>query len=247
MFYDFRQNNSGGSFVYDANSGISIHVIVEADNEFAAKNKAETIGIYFDGCSTGRDCSCCGDRWSDYVDGEVVPSIYGTEVKPNQDYPAADEKSFGTKWRPEGEPDGFIHYADGRVEGFYQNTAARKDLEGQYGWGVTFNKFGVNKFLCGSNGWDETGNYSPLADRFSLGKEKSKFPPDGPTFWMHKMPGQEWGFGGAWFPTEAEADEFVAIFESTVSLIKQELKTTLTGVKKRLSPNGKKIARMWEP
>jgi len=60
-FYEFTQNNSGGSFV--ANDKLCHRIFIEAINVADAISKAEELGIYFDGTSTGRDCSCCGDRW----------------------------------------------------------------------------------------------------------------------------------------------------------------------------------------
>ena len=58
MFYEFIQNNSGGTFIYDEQKGISYSVIVEADSENDAITRAEQIGLYFDGKG---DCPCCGN------------------------------------------------------------------------------------------------------------------------------------------------------------------------------------------
>lgn len=107
MFYTYSQNNSGGSFHYDERAGISHYVIIEAENADEANEKAEYIGLYFDGDA---DCSCCGNRWYaayDEHDGSVEPEIYG---KP------AD--LFGTgewdhKWMKGYEA--FVHYNDGRM------------------------------------------------------------------------------------------------------------------------------------
>ena len=60
-FYTFRQNNSGGRF--KQNNEVDIKVVIEANNAEHANKRAEEIGIYFDGCSKGIDCPCCGDRW----------------------------------------------------------------------------------------------------------------------------------------------------------------------------------------
>lgn len=81
MFYTFNQNNSGGRFV--RNSMVDHYVVVEGKSFEEIIERAESIGIYFDGCSDGRDCSCCGDRWykpwsesdSDFT---KVPSCYGS-------------------------------------------------------------------------------------------------------------------------------------------------------------------------
>ena len=112
-FYTYSQNNSGGSFHYDNAAGIGEYVIIEAVSADAASTKAQDIGIYFDGVSDGRDCGCCGDRWSDYSpDAEDVPSIYGTPVT-NED--------TGRRWREDG-PSVFVHYADGTIKAYPEQT-----------------------------------------------------------------------------------------------------------------------------
>lgn len=102
-FFGFNQNNSGGSFDVDEN--VCEYVIIEAKSVEQANNRAEEIGIYFDGCSKGLDCSCCGDRWNeayDEEDGKEEPMIYNTPVK--------EAKSSCFR-------DGcIIHYLDGRKE-----------------------------------------------------------------------------------------------------------------------------------
>jgi hypothetical protein len=108
-FWTYSQNNSGGSFDRDRERGIGEYVIVEAESADAANDKAERIGLYFDGDG---DCSCCGDRWSsqwDYRGGSKVPSVYGDAVS------SGNVEGYRT---PAGFPTGFVHYADGRIEGF---------------------------------------------------------------------------------------------------------------------------------
>ena len=113
MFYHFNQNNSGGSFHFDDVSGITHHVIIEADNASEANTIAELIGIYFDGCSTGRDCSCCGDRWSEVweSDTEEFPHIYGVSVQ------EAPNSKYTYRWMEPGK-EACVHYKDGRKEWF---------------------------------------------------------------------------------------------------------------------------------
>ena len=77
LFYTFGQNNSGGGF--DVNDEVAHHVIIEAYSAEEANAKAQSLGIYFHGCDIGRDCPCCGDRWSrqwDDNDGTPAPMIY---------------------------------------------------------------------------------------------------------------------------------------------------------------------------
>lgn len=72
-YFQFDQNNSGGSFQEPA-----YLVIVEAETPEQACQLAEDIaGLYFDGRSKGIDCDCCGDRWSrPWGDGEAIPASY---------------------------------------------------------------------------------------------------------------------------------------------------------------------------
>jgi hypothetical protein len=77
-FFHFRQNNSGGSF--EVNEALAHNVIIEAYDALDANTRAMEIGIYFNGCDTGADCSCCGDRWSAQwreENGDDTPLIYG--------------------------------------------------------------------------------------------------------------------------------------------------------------------------
>jgi hypothetical protein len=101
-FYFFSQNNSGGDFVVDDN--VAEYVIIEADNYEQANDKAEDVGIYFDGCRGGMDCPCCGDRWGevDESDSSDVPSIYNTPI---DQYKGG---IFSKEYR--------IHYANGNIE-----------------------------------------------------------------------------------------------------------------------------------
>ena len=107
-FFEFNQNNSGGSFDFDEKAGISHYVIIEAESAEAANTRAEYIGLYFNGCEEQRDCDCCGDRWySAYGNGDPVPSLYGEPITEAESY---------SKWMKG--PEGFVHYLDGRIESF---------------------------------------------------------------------------------------------------------------------------------
>jgi len=83
MFYEFRQTNSGGFNVIDKERGLNKFVIIEASSpEKANRIATDHVGIYFDGCAEGLDCSCCGDRWNraDSYDGGEEPSLYGSPI-----------------------------------------------------------------------------------------------------------------------------------------------------------------------
>lgn len=108
MFYEFRQNNSGGGFEFSAESGITHFVIIEAEDHEEANSIAQSIGIYFDGIDSGIDCNCCGDRWHSawYSDGTEEPRLYGEVVE--------DDWKCHYRWMGN-DPELFIHYSDGRI------------------------------------------------------------------------------------------------------------------------------------
>ncbi len=62
VYYRYTQNNSNGCFVG------AQYVIVDAATAERAEVLALGAGVYFDGVEAGRDCPCCGDRWTRYVD-----------------------------------------------------------------------------------------------------------------------------------------------------------------------------------
>lgn len=101
-FYTYNQNNSGGTFII--NDDVAHYVIIEADNARAANDKAEDVGIYFEGCDSGTDCPCCGDRWySPWADdGEEAPMIYGNAPE-----------DFDDIWARHGKAYCHVYYADG--------------------------------------------------------------------------------------------------------------------------------------
>lgn len=101
MFYTFRQNNSGGRFARDNN--VDMYVVVEGTDVSDVIERAENIGIYFDGCANFQDCECCGDRWYKPWDGtelDAVPSIYSEPIDEMRD---TRTKGCNT----------VIHFADG--------------------------------------------------------------------------------------------------------------------------------------
>lgn len=108
-FFEFNQNNSGGSFTLDEDRGLTHIVIVEANDARDANYRALSIGIYFDGCVDDIDCACCGDRWSEaYGEGDDVPSVYG---QPAEKYAPA----LGYGWMPDGK-EICVHFIDGRKQ-----------------------------------------------------------------------------------------------------------------------------------
>lgn len=104
-FFHYDQNNSGGRFTFDKEHGLSCEVIIEADSPEEADSILISRGGYFNGCADGRDCRCCGDRWSRaYGNGDPVPTIHGRPISAN---------TYRSRWKgfaPEGTPEGYIHY-----------------------------------------------------------------------------------------------------------------------------------------
>jgi len=100
-YFHFSQNNPGGTF--EVNEKVAHHVIIQAHSENEANRLALDVGIYFDGCASGADCTCCGDRWSTvYGKGDETPLIYGENP--------AMYKDFFTK---PGQPVCHVYYLDG--------------------------------------------------------------------------------------------------------------------------------------
>ena len=72
QFFTFRQNNSGGAFEVDEGRGIGLIVVIEAESDEAANERASALGMSFYG-----GCECCGPQWMDaYDDGEPLPMAY---------------------------------------------------------------------------------------------------------------------------------------------------------------------------
>lgn len=107
MYWQFHQNNSGGSFIVDESAGISVDVIIEADSPREANERAERIGLYFDGDG---DCSCCGSRWLEVYDydGTDTPTYYDSTL----DQPF----NYLYDWT-NGRVSLFVHHRD-RIDGY---------------------------------------------------------------------------------------------------------------------------------
>lgn len=110
-WYEYDQNNSGGEWLKPA-----VHVFIQAEDGGEADARAATVGIYFDGCSDGRDCSCCGDRWysSEYKKGSDAPTVYG-----------ALAASYVSVWESPGIPSVLLYASDG-TKTIVRNGKAKK-------------------------------------------------------------------------------------------------------------------------
>ena len=108
MFYHYSQNNSGGQF--HVNKNVCHDVIIEAPSAHQANERAEDLGLYFNGVEEGRDCSCCGDRWYRvWGEGDNEPLIYGQ-------HPATRNNAFAEP----GEVHCRVFYLDGRIAEYQQ-------------------------------------------------------------------------------------------------------------------------------
>lgn len=110
-FFEYLQNNSGGNFHYDNDAGITELVVIEALDHNQANSIAESIGLYWDGCSDDRDCPCCGDRWHEATHGTPYPSEYGQPLHNRSITP----QLFKSK---ESKGEACVHYLDGTKEWF---------------------------------------------------------------------------------------------------------------------------------
>lgn len=145
--YEFDQTNSGGHFHED--DKLCHKIYIEANSSEHACDIAESIGIYFDGCDLGIDCSCCGDRWSRPYESDALtfPYAYATysesEAQTLVDrYGCTTKKLRKPKWGRDIEitfpdissftqyvadhngwftnPDARIFYLNGRVEDYHR-------------------------------------------------------------------------------------------------------------------------------
>lgn len=120
-FYEFSQNNTGGSFV--TNDTLCHRLMIEADSVESANKKAESLGCYWDGCSFGQDCSCCGDRW--YQASEYDKLDFPKEY--TKDLTFLDIESYAQHladkygWTT---PDARIFYADGNIKEIFTKKKA---------------------------------------------------------------------------------------------------------------------------
>jgi hypothetical protein len=107
MWHCFVQNNSGGNFRFSKEKGISHIVLIEGTSIENITERAERIGLYFDGSG---DCRCCGNRWYEpYNAGDAEPLVYGESYK---------------KYKPQmfwmtPNPEGFIHPLKGKFKALY--------------------------------------------------------------------------------------------------------------------------------
>ena len=111
-FFRFQQNNSGGFF--NVTDKLCRNLYIEAHSYNEAREKATDMGVYFNGCDIGIDCSCCGDRWDDYADEINLTEL--NKFEKISDYAQYMAGEFG--WTT---PDARIFYYDGTVTEIFAN------------------------------------------------------------------------------------------------------------------------------
>ena len=91
----FRQNNSGGYFKVD--DVLCHELLIEADSANDANRKFLDWGGYFDGVSSGFDCGCCGDRWSESSEAMEFPINYidGKSLENAEEYARYQVSEWG--------------------------------------------------------------------------------------------------------------------------------------------------------
>ena len=112
-FYNYRQNNSGGSF--ELNDDVSYNVIIEANSGAEADERAEEIGMYFDGCDKEMDCPCCGDRWysAQGEEGDATPLLFGKPAEEHEE-----------QWAKPGEGYCHVYYLNGEKKTYCKGEKA---------------------------------------------------------------------------------------------------------------------------
>lgn len=104
MFFPYDQNNSGGSYIVNEDRGISARMVIEADSADEANQRAEEIGMHFNGVANGYDCPCCGDRWYEVDDSDKCYTV-----------DEAIKNTCGISWDKDTSIV-FIHYKDGNIQ-----------------------------------------------------------------------------------------------------------------------------------
>jgi hypothetical protein len=211
-WYSYRQNNSGGSFIYDQSSGISVNVWIEANSAQHADDRAQSIGIYFDGSG---DCSCCGNRWSS-------KASYWNDDPESENPPTPDEpiykdefnSGFSNKWRPEGEYETFVHPLGQEFYGAHATTKVVRKLTygGENGYGLTVGTNWVTPepVPVSELGWDKEGNFSAPSPGYRYYR-----PSDDHIFYItengiridHVL---TFRYASVWAPTKELADKIIA-------------------------------------
>lgn len=120
-WYEFDQNNSGGSF--DVDDDVTHRIYIQAFSYKEAEDKALDLGVYFNGVQSGRDCDCCGDRWHG-GDKLNFPIDWGKYKK----FTTIEEYvQYMVDEYPWCSPDAYIYYANGSKAAVYSDKYPKKE------------------------------------------------------------------------------------------------------------------------
>jgi hypothetical protein len=144
-FYEYSQNNTGGSFVTD--DKLCHRLFIEANSSTEADEIAEGFGCYWNGVDEGSDCPCCGDRWySGYVvdistmtkeKNSTYPVELWVDRKNSDTDPVADLKARYSNLEWDKEPELKEKYGSPIVEGVAKLRTIEdyaQIMADQYGW-----------------------------------------------------------------------------------------------------------------
>lgn len=182
MFYTFSQNNSGSSIKGTA------YIVIEADSATKANSLAEDRGVYFDGCISGYDCSCCGDRWYpvDDYDATETPTYSSYDLSlPREEFLATYGASVSKYAYRDFDVD--IYYLDGSKHELRIPVEELKEIADEHKkaqpsrWGFSWypkwdEPSEVTQVFLGDHGWwyDLEGNFSLDIDPRAKKKVNSK-------------------------------------------------------------------------
>ena len=115
-WYEFKQNNSGGSFVVD--DKVCHRIYIEAEDFREAVIIAESLGCYWNGVEKGIDCPCCGSRWSKW-DNQPI-DFDDNNSKSIAEYAQKMTNEYGWTY-----PDERIYYKNGDVKEIFSNMVSK--------------------------------------------------------------------------------------------------------------------------
>lgn len=114
-FYLIEQNNSGGYYqIYDK---LCRKLIIQAEDNKLALEKAEALGCYWGGAKKGIDCSCCGDRWESRTNLIELGDLYNSIEEYAQ---SVSNEAIRIKDKNKDKPVTRIFYANGEVKEFFK-------------------------------------------------------------------------------------------------------------------------------
>jgi hypothetical protein len=144
-FYEYSQNNTGGSFITD--DKLCHRLFIEANSSTEADEIAEGLGCYWNGVDEGSDCPCCGDRWhSGYVvdissmtkeKNSTYPVELWIDRKNSDSDPVADLKARYSNLEWDKEPELKEKYGSSIIEGVVKLNSIEdyaQIMADQYGW-----------------------------------------------------------------------------------------------------------------